>query len=96
MAKLRIEVDLDSPQEVTDQLRQQIIDKVRIGRVYPGNSLPTVRQIALDTELNANTVARMLKQLEQEGTVMYRDGAGFYCIDLRQDEQHKRAGAFDV
>ena len=96
MARVRIEVDLDSPQNVPDQIREQIIDKVRIGRVYPGNSLPTVRQIALDTELNANTISRVCKELEEEGTLMYRDGAGFYCVDLREQEAKKRDGAFDV
>lgn len=96
MARVRIEVDLDSAQSVPDQMREQIMDKVKIGRIFPGNSLPTVRQIAIDTELNANTISRICKELTAEGTLMYRDGAGFYCVDLRKQEAKKRDGAFDV
>jgi DNA-binding transcriptional regulator YhcF (GntR family) len=55
-----------------------------------------VRQIAIDMELNANAVSRMFSELESEGYLMYREGAGFYCIDLREKIQARRGDAFDV
>ena len=96
MAVVMLKVDLDSPREVADQLKLQIEDKVNRGECNPGNRLPTVRQLALEMELNANTVSRMFHDLEQDGYLMYREGAGFYCIDLREKVAGRRAGAFDL
>ena len=96
MAVVMLKVDLDSPRLVADQLRQQIEDKVNRGECNPGNRLPTVRQLALEMELNANTVTRMFRDLENDGYLMYREGAGFYCIDLREKVEARRGDAFDV
>ena len=96
MAVVMLKVDLDSPREVADQLRLQIEDKVARGECRPGNRLPTVRQLALEMELNANTVSRMFHDLEQDGYLMYRAGAGFYCIDLREKVAGRRTGVFDL
>lgn len=96
MAKVTLTIDLDGAQEVPQQMRERIIEAVRAGLNRPGHRLPTVRQLALDLELNANAVKRFCDELESEGILMWREGAGVFCIDLRKDVEERRQGAFDV
>lgn len=96
MAKITLTIDLDSAVEVPEQLRQRIVDLVRTGLNQPGHRLPTVRELALDLELNANAVKRFCDELAGDGVLMWREGAGVYCIDLRREQAARRQGAFEV
>jgi len=96
MTKVTLTIDLDGAQEVPQQLRERIVELVRVGLNRPGHRLPTVRQLALDLELNANAVKRFCDELKSEGILMWREGAGVYAIDLRRDVEERRQGAFDV
>ena len=44
----------------------------------PGMQLPTVRQLAVDLAVNANTVARVYVQLERDGILETRRGVGTF------------------
>jgi GntR family transcriptional regulator len=52
-----------------EQLRAQVIDQIASGELEPGVQLPTVRKLASDLGLAANTVARAYRELEAEGFV---------------------------
>ena len=96
MAKVTLTIDLDGAKEVPQQMRERITELVRAGLNRPGHRLPTIRQLALDLELNANAVRRFCDALESEGILMWREGAGVYSIDLRSEVEERRQGAFDV
>ena len=96
MAKVTLTIDLDGAKQVPQQLRERITELVRVGLNQPGNRLPTVRELALDLELNANAVKRFCDELQAEGLLMWREGAGVYAIDLRKEVEERRQGAFDV
>ena len=55
-----------------DQLRVAVIDAVRDGRLPAGTRLPTVRELAVELGLAANTVARAYRELEGAGIVETR------------------------
>ena len=61
-----------------EQVRRQILDAVRAGRLEPGTRLPTVRGLADDVGLATNTVARAYRELERDGVI----------------ETHGRSGSF--
>ena len=48
------------------------------GRLRPGDQLPTVRQMAVDLSVNANTVARVYAELERAGVLETRRGVGSF------------------
>ena len=48
------------------------------GRLQPGDQLPTVRQLAVDLRVNANTVARVYAELERVGVIETRRGVGSF------------------
>ena len=60
-------VDPESPVTLYEQLRTQIMDKVKSGALIAGTKMPTVRQLATDLGVAPYTVARVYRALEQDG-----------------------------
>jgi GntR family transcriptional regulator len=64
----------------------QIIDQVKrdiaLGRLAREERLPTVRQLAQQLAINPNTIAKAYRQLEQEGIIITRSGAGAFIANL--------------
>src|SRR6267378_1934060 len=71
-------VDPTSPTPIYAQLDRSIRAAVATGQLEPGAQLPTVRQLAVDLAVNANTVARVYAQLERDGIVETRRGVGTF------------------
>ncbi|MGV0836028.1 GntR family transcriptional regulator [Mycolicibacterium thermoresistibile] len=61
-----------------DQLRTQIIDGIRDGRLPAGTRLPTVRELAGQLQMAVNTVARAYRELETAGLVETRGRFGTF------------------
>lgn len=59
---------------------QQIVDGVKAliagGHLREGAALPSIRQVAADLGVNFNTIATAYRQLQEEGFVSVRHGAG--------------------
>ena len=60
------------------QLDRALRAAIATGRLGPGEQLPTVRQLAVDLEVNANTVARVYAELERAGILETRRGVGSF------------------
>jgi len=61
-----------------EQVRSQIADAIRSGRLRPAARLPTVRRLADDLGLAVNTVARAYRELELAGLVETRGRQGTF------------------
>ena len=74
------------------QLTRAIQFAVATGKLSIGEQLPTVRQMAVDLRINANTVAKVYAELERTGIVETRRGVGtFVCarhFEARQKRHH--------
>jgi len=61
-------------------LYQQVVDEIKsliaAGELPEGSSLPPVRQVAADLGVNLNTIAYAYRELQKEGLVRIRHGAG--------------------
>jgi GntR family transcriptional regulator len=61
---------------------RQIIDQVTggmaAGALGAGDQLPTVRQVAVDLEINPNTVVRAYRELEIRGVLETQQGTGTF------------------
>jgi DNA-binding transcriptional regulator YhcF (GntR family) len=64
-----IEIDPASPVPPYEQIRTRIAALAADGSLPAGTRLPSVRQLAADLGLAANTVARAYRELEQAGLV---------------------------
>jgi DNA-binding transcriptional regulator YhcF (GntR family) len=73
---LPLTVDPASTTAPFEQVRTQLATLVAQGDLAPGTKLPTVRQLAADLGLAANTVARAYRELEHSGVVTTRGRSG--------------------
>ena len=71
-------VDHRHPTPLYAQLEQGIRGAIAAGRLPPGAQLPTVRQLAVELKVNANTVARVYADLERAGVLETRRGVGTF------------------
>ena len=73
-----VQVDPHAGKPLFDQLRCQIIDGIRTGRLKPGTRLPTVRELAGQLGMAVNTVARAYRELESAGILETRGRFGTF------------------
>ena len=64
-----LRIDPASSEAPYEQVRRQIAEAAAAGIFAPGHKLPTVRQLASDLGIAANTVARAYRELEADGVV---------------------------
>ncbi|MGH3117488.1 MAG: GntR family transcriptional regulator [Vicinamibacterales bacterium] len=74
----QIRVDAKDPTPLYAQLEREIMAAIATGHLPSGSQLPTVRQLAVDLRVNANTVARVYTQLERAGVLETRRGVGTF------------------
>jgi len=86
-----ISIDDTSPVPPFEQLRSQIADTIRSGRMEPGARLPTVRQLAGDLGIAPNTVARAYRALEDEDLVLAHGRNGTRVVDSDDLPNTRRA-----
>lgn len=71
-------VDPADPTPLYAQLDRGIRAAIAAGRLKPGDRLPTVRQLAVELHINANTVAKVYAELERAGVLATRRGIGTF------------------
>jgi|SRR5580765_2818377 GntR family transcriptional regulator len=83
-------VDHRHPTPLYAQLEQGIRGAIGAGRLPPGAQLPTVRQLAVELKVNANTVARVYADLERAGVLETRRGVGTFVATAQPALGSKR------
>ena len=75
-----MEISIDQKSGVP--LYRQIIESVKFaiarGELGPGDRLPTVRRLAVDLEVNPNTVIRAYREMEIQGVLDTQQGSGTF------------------
>ncbi len=69
-------VDVRSDIAVYRQVENQVLFAITAGRYQPGDPLPSVREMAASTGVNANTVTKAYRDLELMGLIVTRRGVG--------------------
>jgi GntR family transcriptional regulator len=70
--------DAGSGVPIYRQLMQQVRRDVMLGRLRPGEQLPTVKEVVEALSVNPNTVVKAYGELEHEGVVLRRQGVGTF------------------
>jgi GntR family transcriptional regulator len=76
------DVDPRSPTPIYAQLDRAIRAAIATRALKTGMQLPTVRQLAVDLAVNANTVARVYAQLERDGILETQRGVGTFVREV--------------
>ena len=83
-------VDAKHPTPLYHQLERSIRFAIAIGKLRIGDQLPTVRQLAVDLRINANTVAKVYAELEHVGVLETRRGVGTFVLEQPAEAAHGR------
>jgi GntR family transcriptional regulator len=73
-----VSIDPRDPTPIYAQLERGLRAAIATGQLAQGDQLPTVRQLAVDLRVNANTVARVYLELERAGIIETRRGVGSF------------------
>ena len=84
------QLDPRSPIPLYDQIATRIRSAVATGELRPGDSLPSVRQLAKRLRVNPATVVQAYRELESDGFVELRQGAGTFVREV-EGARRKRA-----
>jgi len=60
------------------QLMEQVKHAIETGALRPGEQLPGIRPLAEELVINPNTVAKAYRELQHEGVIELRHGAGAF------------------
>ena len=89
-----VTVDARDATPIYAQLERGLRAAIAAGRLRPGDQLPTVRQLAVELQVNANTVARVYSDLERSGVLETRRGVGSFIRatpdEARPRKEHER------
>ncbi|PKM82897.1 MAG: GntR family transcriptional regulator [Firmicutes bacterium HGW-Firmicutes-14] len=78
---MKFDINFHSGIPIYIQLKEQIKYGIARGHLAPGTQLPTVRKLAVDLRINANTVSRVYSELEHEGLLATRKGKGTFVVE---------------
>lgn len=75
-------------QQIADNISHQILD----GKLPPGERVPSVRDLAVEFEVNRNTLLRTYSILEELGIIINKRGIGFFVAEnavkiIRENEK---------
>lgn len=90
---LKIAVDSGSAEAPYEQVRAQIAEQARSGVLPVGYKLPTVRGLAEDLGLAANTVAKAYRALEADGVIETRGRNGTFVAAAGDAAEREAAAA---
>jgi GntR family transcriptional regulator len=89
-----VSVDPRDRTPIYAQLDRGLRAAIATGRLAAGDQLPTVRQLAVELSINANTVARVYAELERSGILETRRGVGTFIsstpAQAHPPKQHDR------
>lgn len=90
------DIDPRSPTPLYEQIAGRIRIAVAAGELVDGDALPSVRKLATRLRVNPATVVQAYRDLEGEGFVERRQGAGTYvrsvALERKTAEQRDQAG----
>jgi GntR family transcriptional regulator len=81
------QIDPRSPTPLYAQIAARIRVAVAAAELRPGDALPSVRQLAARLRVNPATVVQAYRDLETDGFVEMRQGAGTFVRDVQSDKR---------
>jgi len=85
-----VSIDPRDSTPIYAQVERGLRAAIATGRLQTGTQLPTVRELAVELRVNANTIARVYAELERGGVIETRRGVGSF-VSSRPERARPRA-----
>ena len=85
-----IEIDFNSDEAIYMQITNQIIMGIATSRLHEGDTLPSVRQLAMELSINPNTIQRAYVELERQGYIYTVKGKGSFVADNTAMKENRK------
>jgi GntR family transcriptional regulator len=82
-SRFAFRLDMRSGVPLYRQLIDQVQAAIAMEALIPGDQLPTVRQLAVDLEINPNTVVRAYREMEIRGILDTQQGTGTFVAQQK-------------
>ncbi len=87
-------VEWNDKQPIYRQLRDRVVERILDGSFAEGEAVPSVRQVAMDYQINHLTVGKAYQELVDAGLLEKRRGLGMFVTagarsTLTDDEQQR-------
>src|SRR5579885_916238 len=80
-------IDPRSPVPLYAQIAARLRVAIAADELKPGDALPSVRQLAAQLRINPATVVQAYRELEADGLVATRQGAGTFVLDVTTERR---------
>jgi len=74
-------IDFKSTKGIFQQIAENLCHQILDGILPPGERVPSVRDLAVEFEVNRNTLLRTYSILEVAGIIVNKRGIGFFVAD---------------
>ncbi|MBQ1455304.1 MAG: GntR family transcriptional regulator [Thermoguttaceae bacterium] len=74
-------IDANGPIPIYEQVTEQICGAIASGVIRPGESIPSVRELARTLAINPNTAARVCRELQSNSIVSLSRGVGLIVTE---------------
>lgn len=72
------------------QISNLVCENIITGVWKEGDRIPSIRELAVDAEVNPNTVMRAYAHLQERGIIQNRRGIGYFAADSAAARRIKR------
>jgi DNA-binding transcriptional regulator YhcF (GntR family) len=79
-------------QSIYLQIADYVCEKILLKEWLPGERIPSVRELAVQLEVNPNTIMKTYEFLQQENIIFNQRGIGFFAADdaITQATRYRR------
>jgi GntR family transcriptional regulator len=90
-----IQISQTDPRPMYLQIKEQLRHRIAVGELKPGNEIPSIRALAVATQVSVITIKRAYLELELEGVILTRQGRGCFVAENANLGAHMQAQELD-
>jgi len=79
--KKNIKMEFNDNKAIYLQITDLFLDEILMKKWKDGDRIPSVRELAVNTEVNPNTVMRTYSYLQEKGIIYNKRGIGYFLAD---------------
>jgi DNA-binding transcriptional regulator YhcF (GntR family) len=76
-------------QSIFIQIADRVCERALNGEYLPDSRIPSIRELAVEMNVNPNTVVRSFERLQQHGIIYNKRGVGYFISPQAREKIHE-------